>query len=74
MFDHLKDHTSKLFGTWILGTATWIAEAHTIIGLLGATLGLFAGLMLVVIRWDDFVDSTVMRRLRGLPKKPKSLD
>ena len=71
MFEHLKIHTGKLLATWLVGTVTWLAEATQVIGFLGAIVGFVAGAMLVAIRWDDFMDSNVMRRLRGLPRKEK---
>lgn len=61
---HLQLHTGKLFAAWILGTVTWVSQATNYIGLLGAFVGCFAGVMLVCIRWDDFVNSKPITRLR----------
>jgi thiol:disulfide interchange protein len=73
LVEHLRLHTGKLFGTWLLGMATWLTEwltqATNVVGFLGALVGLLAGVMLVVIRWDDFVNSKVILRLRRLLSK-----
>lgn len=63
MLDNLKDHAGKLTGTWILGTVTWISETTNIIGMLGAFVGLLAGVMLVAIRWKDFTESAFYKYL-----------
>lgn len=66
MTTDLKYHSGKLFGAWVIGTTTWIADATSFMGFVGATAGMVAGLMLVVIRWGDFVQSTPIAKLRKL--------
>lgn len=63
MIADLKYHSGKLFGTWAIGTVTWVTDATSVIGFLGACAGAVAGIMLVIIRWDDFVQSSVVKRL-----------
>ena len=65
LMDFLRLHTGKLTGTWFVGVLTWVVEATNFIGLIGAFVGCIAGIMLVVIRWDDFWDSKPMKRLRS---------
>ena len=55
--DVFRDHTGKLFGVNILGVITWVAESTNVIGLIGAVAGLAAAVMLICIRWGDFVAS-----------------
>lgn len=71
MIEHLKIHTDKFFGTWVVGTMAWVVEATNIIGMLGAAVGLFAGVMLVVIRWDDFIQSRPVKALVSFFSKRK---
>lgn len=65
----LKYHSGKLFGTWVIGTTTWIADATSFIGFVGAAAGMLAGIMLVVIRWSDFVKSSPIVKMRGLIRR-----
>jgi hypothetical protein len=62
---HLQVHTGKLFTAWFLGTITWASSATGVVGFLGACVGLIAGLMLIVIRWEDFVNSKPITKLRA---------
>lgn len=66
MIDSFKDHTGKLTGTWLVGLLTWVSGATNFVGLLGALVGLGAGIMLVAIRWDDFVNSKPVKRILAL--------
>jgi hypothetical protein len=65
----LKERTGSLFGLNIMGVVTWVAESTNIVGLIGAMVGLLAGVMLVCIRWNDFVASRpvqwVLERIKG---------
>lgn len=65
MLEHFRDHTGKLTGAWTIGTLTWVAEATTVVGFIGAALGAAAGLMLVLIRWDDFTKTESYRKIRS---------
>ena len=60
----LKLNSGKITGTWFVGTLTWIIDATHFIGLLGAVVGLVAGVMLVIIRWDDFWNCKSMKAIR----------
>lgn len=74
MIELLKPHTPILFGTWTMGVITWITTATNFVGFLGAVVGLVAGVMLILTRWDDFWDCNPMRFFRGLPRKEKKPD
>ena len=53
----MHDHTGKLFSINILGTMTWLVESTNLLGFIGAVMAVMAGVMLVCIRWADFVAS-----------------
>lgn len=55
--------TASLFSLNITGVITWIAEAQTILGAIGALLAVISGIMLVAINWDRFEQSKAGRWL-----------
>lgn len=62
----LKERTGSLLGLNIIGTLTWVVESTNIIGLFAAMVGLAAGVMLVCIRWNDFMASKPVTWIKGL--------
>ena len=65
LIDSLRERTGSLFGLNIIGTLTWVVESTNIIGLLAAMVGLAAGVMLVCIRWQDFMASKPVQWIKG---------
>lgn len=61
LIDSLRERTGSLFGLNIIGTLTWVVESTNVIGLFAAVVGLGAGVMLVCIRWGDFMASKPVR-------------
>lgn len=66
LIDSLKERTGSLFGINIIGTLTWVVESTNVIGLFAAVVGLAAGVMLVCIRWSDFMASKPILWAKGL--------
>ncbi len=65
LIDSLRERTGSLFGLNIIGTLTWVVESTNIIGLFAAMVGLVAGIMLVAIRWGDFMASKPVLWIKG---------
>lgn len=65
VFDAFRDHTGKLFSINVVGTMTWIVESTNVFGLLAAVVGLAAGVMLVCIRWGDFMASKPVQWIKA---------
>jgi hypothetical protein len=57
LLESLRERTGSLFGINVFGVITWVVESTNVVGLLAALVGLAAGIMLVAIRWSDFVAS-----------------
>lgn len=72
MLVQLKEHTTGITSTWLLGLITWISSATNYIGLIGAFVGAVAGIMLVSIRWDDFMKSKPVRLLSAVIRRWKN--
>ena len=66
LIDSLRERTGSLFGINIIGTLTWVVESTNVIGLFAAVVGLAAGVMLVCIRWSDFMASKPILWAKGL--------
>ena len=65
LIDSLRERTGSLFGLNIIGTLTWVVESTNIIGLFAAMVGLAAGIMLVCIRWGDFMASKPVQWIKA---------
>jgi hypothetical protein len=52
-----KEFHSTLLGLNLVGTIAWLAELSTIFGFIAAMMGAIAGVMLVCIRWKDWMQS-----------------
>jgi len=55
-----------LFGVNVLGVVTWAENMSSILGALGAMLGVISGVMLVCANWEGFLTSKPMQSLKGL--------
>ena len=65
LIESLRERTGSLFGINIIGTITWVVESTNVIGLFAAVVGLAAGVMLVCIRWSDFMASKPVQWIKG---------
>lgn len=71
LIDSLRERTGSLFGINVVGVITWVVESTNVVGLLAALVGLAAGIMLVAIRWADFMASKPVQWLVNRVKSRK---
>lgn len=69
MTPELKSHTATLAGTYVVGMLTWLVELDKWVGRIGLWAGTAAAIMLIVIRWDDFMTSKIVCRWRERLKR-----